>query len=151
MCSSDLARIWSHGFTTTKKLDDVDNVGAYLTAYLGDMDLDEINSGAITFEHALKLRSHQVKEIDYEENGESKKKAYVKGARLYLYPPQFNLYRCSRGIKKPIVSYQSEEMAQKKVSAGTLTYQKTIQLCDADNDFEKTINYRYYNSLRKDK
>lgn len=148
--NDEMARIWGHGFTTTKKLDDVDNVGAYLTAYLGDMDIEEINNGAITIDHAMKLCKHQVKEIEYEENGEHKKKAYVKGARLYLYPPQFNLYRCSRGIKKPIVSYQSEELAQKKVSAATLTYQKTIQLVDAENDFEKTISYRYYNSLRHD-
>lgn len=147
--NDEMARIWGHGFTTTKKLDDVDNVGAYLTAYLGDMDVEEINSGAITLDHAMKLCKHQVKEIEYEENGEQKKKAYIKGARLYLYPPQFNLYRCSRGIKKPIVTYQPEEMAQKKVSAATLTFQKTIQLSDAENDFSKTINYRYYNSIRE--
>ena len=28
---------WKQGFVTVKRLDDVDNVGAYLTAYLGDM------------------------------------------------------------------------------------------------------------------
>lgn len=149
--NEDMARVWGHGFTTTKKLDDVDNVGAYLTAYLGDMDIEEINNDTVTFDQAVKMCKHQVKEIEYEENGEHKKKAYIKGARLYLYPPQFNLYRCSKGIKKPIVTYQPEEMAQKKVSAATLTYQKTIQLSDAENDFEKTINYRYYNSLRTSK
>lgn len=149
--NDEMSRIWGHGFTTTKKLDDVDNVGAYLTAYLGDMDIEEINNGSVSLDQAMKMCKRQVKEIEYEENGEHKKKAYIKGARLYLYPPQFNLYRCSRGIKKPIVSYQPEEMAQKKVSAATLTYQKTIQLIDADNDFEKTINYRYYNSLRTEK
>ena len=32
---------WKQGFVTVKRLDDVDNVGAYLTAYLGDMELSE--------------------------------------------------------------------------------------------------------------
>lgn len=149
--NDDMARIWGHGFTKTKKLDDVDNVGAYLTAYLGDMDIDELNSGAMPLNDLVKLQGHPVKQIEYEEDGVKKTKSYVKGARLFMYPPQFNLYRCSRGIKKPDVCYMPEEMAQKKVSGGSLTFQKTIQLSDVENDFDKTINYRYYNSLRTDK
>lgn len=138
-----------YNYTKIKKLDDVDNVGAYLTAYLGDMEINEFCETGEALKHLGKTLN--IKEVEFEEDGEHKKKSFVKGARLYMYPPQFNLYRCSRGIKKPIVSYQSEEMAQKKVSAATLTYQKSIQLSDAENDFEKTINYRYYNSLRTNK
>jgi len=37
-----LRDIWGHGFVKIKKLDNVDNVGAYLTAYLGDMDITEL-------------------------------------------------------------------------------------------------------------
>lgn len=150
--NDDMARIWGHGYTTTKKLDDVDNVGAYLTAYLGDMELDEFNKG-MTGEMFYKAArgGFDVKKVEYEENGEKKSKAYVKGARLYMYPPQFNLYRCSRGIKKPDICYMSEELAQKKVSADTLTYEKTIQLSDVESGFDKIINYRYYNSLRHKK
>ena len=145
-----IAKTWGHGFVTVKKLDDVDNVGAYLTAYLGDMELDEFNAN-MTGEmcHKAIQGKFDVKEIEYEEDGVKKNKAYVKGARLYMYPPQFNLYRCSRGIKKPEVCYMSEEMAQKKVSGDALTFQKTIQLTDVENDFDKIINYRYYNSKRQ--
>ena len=142
-----MANAWGNGFVTVKKLDDVDNVGAYLTAYLGDMEINEF----CNTKEAIKLvgKKIDVKEVEIEEDGIVKTKQYIKGARLYMYPPQFNLYRCSRGIKKPIITYEPEEMAQKKVSAGTLTYEKTILLSDQENDFEKTISYRYYNKIRK--
>lgn len=137
-----------YDYTKVKRLDQVDNVGAYLTAYLGDMELSEFNAN-LTPEMCSK--TFDVKEVEIEEDGSKKKKAFVKGARLYMYPPKFNLYRCSRGIKKPVIFYDSEVEAQKKVSAATLTFQKTIQLDDLDNNFSKTINYRYYNSLRDEK
>lgn len=66
-----------------------------------------------------------------------------------MYPPKFNIYRQSRGIKKPVVSYETEKEAQKKVSAGTLTFEKTIELSDSDSQFSNTINYRHYNLIRK--
>ena len=132
-----------YNYTYTKPLDDVDNVGAYLTAYMGDMELKEYLDSGLAVHQVGK--TFQVKEIDVE----GKTKKYIKGARLYMYPPQFNLYRCSRGVKKPIVTYQLEGMVQKKVSSAKLTYEKTILLSDKDNDFKKTINYRYYNSIRK--
>lgn len=143
-----MSKVWGNGYVTVKKLDDVDNVGAYLTAYLGDMEMNEF----CNTKEAINLvgKKIDVKEVEIEEDGIVKIKQYIKGARLYMYPPQFNLYRCSRGIKKPIVTYEPEEMAQKKVSAGTLTYEKTILLSDQENDFEKTISYRYYNKIRKE-
>lgn len=142
-----MAEKWGHGFTTTKKLDDVDNVGAYLTAYLGDLDFEECQT-CLDPKDIVHLQGREIKEVEVEIDGEKKSKKFIKGGRLHMYPPQFNLYRCSKGIKKPEVSYMLEELAQKKVSAATLTFQKTIQLNDTENDFEKTINYRYYNRLR---
>lgn len=35
-----LAKIWGHGFVKVKALKDCDNVGAYLTAYLGDLEVE---------------------------------------------------------------------------------------------------------------
>ena len=43
----------------------------------------------------------------------------------------------------------TEKEAQKKVSAGTLTFEKTIELTDSDSQFSNTINYRHYNLIRK--
>lgn len=143
-----MAKTWGHGFTSTKKLDkNIDNLGAYLTAYLGDMELEEavhgVNLSALFDRHG-KCR-YQSREVEIEEDGKKVPKTIIKGLRMILYPPKFNLYRCSRGIKKPIVSYEREIVAQKKISAGTLTFQRTIKLTDPDSDFSNIINYRYYN------
>ena len=138
-----MEKMWGHGYTKTKKLEDVDNVGAYLTAYLGDMDMTEYKN--LSDEEKNQMKIFGIKDVEVD--GVSK--SILKGARLHMYPPKFNLYRCSRGIKKPIVSYQLEEEAQKKVSAATLTFEKTIELTDSDSQFNNTINYRHYNLVRK--
>ncbi len=135
-------------YTKTQKLDDVDNVGAYLTAYMADMELRDAVEHTDVLGRSSGLK---VKEIDVIENGEKVKKSYVKGARLYLYPPKFNIYGCSNGIEEPNIYYDTEKNAQKKVSAGTLTYSKSIQLSDSETNFNKIIDYRYYNSKRQDK
>ena len=133
-------------YTKTQKLDDVDNVGAYLTAYMADMELKDLVENTNVLECSSGFK---VKDVEVLENGEKVKKSYVKGARLYLYPPKFNIYSCSNGIEKPNIYYDIEKNAQKKVSAGTLTYEKSIELIDSENNFNKVINYRYYNSVRK--
>ena len=138
-----IATAWKQGFVTVKKLDDVDNVGAYLTAYLGDMDLDECPINCI---------GKEVKEVEItDENGNKKSKFFIKGARLHLYPPKFNMFRYSRGIKKPSVELMSNQRAEKKVSGATLTFEKTLKLSNGGEtvkEFSTHINYRYYNTKR---
>lgn len=139
--NAELADIWGQGFVTVKKLDDVDNVGAYLTAYLGDLDLSEVESGNVE----PVIGYHEIKVVDItDENGKPLQKKYIKGGRLHMYPPKFNIFRYSRGIKKPIVELMAAEKAEKKVRAGTLTFEKTLKL--TNNEFQTHINYRYYNS-----
>ena len=41
--NATIESLWQQGFTKTQKLNDIDNVGAYLTAYLGDMEFTEQN------------------------------------------------------------------------------------------------------------
>lgn len=137
----DMEIIWGNGWTDTQPMDKRDNLGAYLSAYLGDIFIDEVKD----IKTALNIQGLEIKEVEF--NGE--KKSVIKGGRLHMYPAKFNILRCSRGIKRPEVIYMSEEMAQKKVSSAKLTFEKTIRLSDKDNDFENTINYRYYNSIRK--
>ncbi|MDU4936625.1 MAG: hypothetical protein E6X43_15080, partial [Peptostreptococcaceae bacterium] len=93
-----------------------------------------------------KMRIFGIKEVEIK--GSTEKKSILKGARLHMYPPKFNLYRCSRGIKKPVISYETEIEAQKKVSEGTLTFEKTIEISDNDSQFCNKINYRHYNLIR---
>lgn len=136
---------WKKGFVTVKRLDDVDNVGAYLTAYLGDMELTEAREAGVSVS-ACK----GIKEVEYEdENGTKQTKKYIKGVRLYMYPPKFNLYRKSKGIVEPTVSLVSYETAKEKASSAKLTFSKSIRLCDEESDFQNTLQYEYYNSIRK--
>lgn len=145
-----LSKAWGKGFVTIKKLDDVDNVGAYLTAYLGDLELHEyfeLHPKLKKFENSVTLDS--TKNVEYiDENGQTQTKRFIKGARLYMYPPSFRIFRWSKGIKKPLVSYMTNEQAEKKVSSAKLTYEKTVALSDEEKNFNATLNYRYYNSIK---
>ena len=134
------ASLWGHGFVKIKKLDNVDNVGAYLTAYLGDMELSECDN--------LSLGT-QGKVIEIEENGKRVKKAFIKGARLDLYPANFNMIRYSRGCKKPSVEMMRLKDAEKKVLGATKTFQSAVQLSDAEHDFQSLIVKQQFNKIRK--
>lgn len=137
--NSVLQPMWGNGWTKIKKLDDVDNVGAYLTAYLGDMDMDDM----IELRYIPQGNIHgKIKEVDGE------KKFFVKGARLRYYPANFNMFRCSRGVKRPTVEMVTQNVAKKKVSSAKLTYSKTVELIDNENDFKCIISTKQYNRKR---
>ena len=136
-----IAEIWSHGFTKTTKLDNIDNIGAYLTAYLGDIEYD-----AITHGNEKNYRIKKVIEID--NNNKQQEKKYIKGGRLNLYPPKFNLYRISRGIKKPNKVYMQYSVAKEKIGLNKPTFSKTIKLTDLDNSYTNKITYEHYNTKR---
>lgn len=138
--NDDFKRIWSHGFVKIKKLDNVDNVGAYLTAYLGDMEIDEIDTDQV---------EGKCKIIEIEENGNKVKKAIIKGARLNLYPANFNMLRYSRGCKKPETEMVMQCDAYKKVLGATKTFESALKLTDEASDFETIIIKEQYNRIRK--
>lgn len=133
-------QLWQQGFVTVKKLDDVDNVGAYLTGYLADVPLDEYDG---------EYTDTDIKEAEItQEDGTKAKKKFVKGARLHLYPSGMNFYRCSRGVKRPDVEWTSVKTAKEKVSGATLTYSSAIRLVSDDGEFSNDIKYEYYNGIR---
>lgn len=65
-----------------------------------------------------------------------------------MYPPNFNLYRISRGIKKPVKEYMSYKMAKEKVGSNQPTYSSAIMISDNDNNFTNIIVYESYNTKR---
>lgn len=131
--NEDLSQIWGQGFTKVTKITNVDNVGAYLTAYLCDTELQDGDSVP---------KGCEVKEMTID----GKKKRFVKGARLSMYPPGINLYRISRGIKKPEITLMREEDFQEVVKNCKQTYEKTVLLIFEDENIEPLkIYYRYYN------
>ena len=130
--NSELERIWGHGFTKITALDNVDNVGAYLTVYLSDISLDE----------AVET------DIPVCDNAKSKirnDKKYIKGARLSLYPANCRLYRTSRGIKKPECEWMPPAKAFEKVRHGKLTYEKNVHITDTATGFDTNISTWEYN------
>lgn len=79
--NKNLASAWGQGFVNVKRLKDSDNVGAYLMAYLADIDLNNLNGDFSNKSHDKKI---------------------IKGGRLSLYPIGMQIYRKSRnGIVPP--------------------------------------------------
>lgn len=145
MANDVVANLWKQGFVTVKKLDNVDNVGAYLTAYLGDMELSE----ATLQGREISLCSSSYKDVEFtDENGNKGTKRYIKGARLPMYPPKFNIFRYSRGCKKPVVTYTFYADAKKKACVGAQTFSKGVVIADPDSDYIDTLVYEYYNTSR---
>lgn len=71
-------QLWEHGIIVdVESLEEVDNVGAYLTAYLSNTPEDATANG------------HQVG------------KAVKKGNRLHMYPRGMHVYRASKNCDKP--------------------------------------------------
>lgn len=72
-------QLWEHGIIVdVETLEEVDNVGAYLTAYLSNTpDQEGVNGKAVG-------------------------KAVKKGNRLHMYPRGMHVYRASRNCEKPV-------------------------------------------------
>lgn len=141
--NDDMAKIWRNGFTKTQSLKGIDNVGLYLTAYLGDMELTEALSAGIT-------KGRDIQEVETtDEQGKKQKKAIIKGARLSLYPANFKMYRTSRKIKRPIVFKTTEEKAREIIGNAPQIYEKTISITDEAGEVKNIINYRQYNKAKK--
>lgn len=144
-----LAPLWGQGFTKIKAVHGCDNIGAYFSAYLADMPLEDFQKSDIP-----KVEIFDVKECSVSDEGsEGKTKAFVKGARLHLYPSGMNIYRCSRGVRQPTITKMSNsEYQKKKASAGTLTFSHTSLVISSGSgeksEVENTILHEYYNKKR---
>lgn len=134
--NKDLREFWGQGFVTIKSLKDVDNIGAYLSAYLADVELTEDNVGKMLTKGA-EVTTKLV---------EGKEKRFIKGGRLHMYPPGMNLYRKSKGIVEPERVEMAYGKVKKEVGAATPHFQKSITI--QDGEFENTIQYVQYNTKR---
>lgn len=126
--------MWEQGWVTIHSLKDVDNIGAYLSAYLADVELTEENVGQ-AFKNDGEVK---IKEVEG--------KKYIKGGRLHMYPPGMNLYRKSKGIVEPERVKMRFKDVKKIVGAATPHYGKKITI--QDGEFDNTIQYLQYNKKR---
>lgn len=138
--SDELEAMWGNGYIKIKSLKGVDNIGAYLSAYLADVEVTQ--SEADCFEG-----SPHLKVVEFE----GQKKNIIKGGRLHLYPPGMNLYRHSKGITFPEVQEMEFQEVKKIVGSAVHNYSRTVTIIDDENG-HKVLNqvvYQHYNTKRK--
>lgn len=125
--NSKVATAWGQGFVNVRRLKNSDNVGAYLMAYLTDIDLNNLEGS-----------------FDKEKN-QSKK--IIKGGRLGLYPVHMRIYRTSReGIKQPLKLKDTKENIQKKYKLDGLMpdYYRKFEIIKKEDLEPFEIETEYY-------
>lgn len=134
--------LWEQGFVSVKRLQkDVNNLGAYLTSYLTDIEIPDSSENRNIGE--IKL---------VEEGGKEVPKRIVKGARLHFYPPNFNFYRSSRNCKKPLrrrMKYSSilrKRLGEKVYENTTVIVDKTVDF--NDDKFEENYSGKVINRIK---
>ena len=156
--NSVLWKLWKHGFTKIKAVrTDCDNLGAYFSAYLADMTVEEYEKA---HGHGIDERYTQEKQV-LNDDGTETPKRIVKGARLKLYPVGMQIYRASKGVVRPTSQELTPEQAEKeKASAGTLTFSAAVAVlpdCGSGSGGDDSVNIArsqiisksYYNAKRK--
>ena len=130
--NDEFARIWANGFTKIESLKGsrIRNLASYLTAYLSDVPID-------ASDEALSERGKGHKSV-------------IKGARLMLYPPGMNLYRTSRGIKRPTVETMKRYEAEERLEGAKLLNRKAIAIEEPKEaglkDICQVLAYHYYDN-----
>lgn len=144
-----LWKLWGQGFTKIKFLENCDNIGAYFSAYLGDMPLDDVLQFPVVAQMCSLSGRIEEKEF-FNEQGHVKKKKFVKGGRLFLYPPKMNIVRKTKGIKLPLVERMLYSEAKEKVRSAKQTFSCAYDVVSDDGLVINTICKTYYNSIRED-
>lgn len=139
--NEEMASLWRNGFVNVQATRSVDNVGAYLTAYLADVSTDELyDSNIFSVDH---------NEGIFEKEVEGETKRFVKGGRLSFYPTGVNIYASSKGIVAPERKEMSYSEAKKIARHRTPHYKKSISIADESRDYQNTITYEQYNLKRQ--
>jgi hypothetical protein len=141
MENETVSEIWGNGFVNIRAIRNVTDVGRYLTAYLADMPVDDI--GKIPAE----IKANQIKNVEIKEGDRVVNKAILKGFRLIYYPTNFNLYRISKGVRKPSTMRMTSIEADTMLSDWAMTYQTTYKIVDADRGFDNIVSTMHFNKL----
>lgn len=125
--NSEMYPLWGLGFTKTERLKEVDNIGAYLSAYLSNIEVEQVEEN---------------------ENDKEKSKRYKKGERLKYYPKGMNIYRKSKGIKMPKRLHMTYSEARELIGEDLKpVIRKTVPI--KTDEFENLIIFEEYNTRRK--
>ncbi len=124
----EIRKMWGHGITQTERLKG-DDVGRYYVSYFTNLKIEDM--GKLTPE-------------------QKKQKKYIKGSRLKYYPKNFKFYRCSRGLKKPEITFKS--WGDVKKIYGEPTWQKSYSFYYMDeNNKMQEVNLLHKASFKKKK
>lgn len=155
-----LSEVWGNGFVTIDHIKQTDNVGAYLTAYLTDMSLEEVGICYNTDGNGgLMIDSNQqtnelVKDLMQREGVEGisltktdESKAVVKGGRLSFYPVNMKMYTTTRGICQPDRIEIDYDYAKEiyGLEDNHLTIRRSLKIEDIENDYENILVIEQYN------
>lgn len=138
--NSDIADVWGHGFTKTKSLNkNITNIGAYLTAYLTDIDLSADDAQEILADVTLTPKNSHLKTL--------KGKNFLKGGRIHLYPKNMRIFRHSRGIKQPIIERTDRKTALAYVDEldAELKYQYGFSFYDEATRYGNEVYKEFFN------
>lgn len=125
--NDEVSRLWSQGFVNVRRVKNSDNVGAYLMAYLTDVDIANPDG-------------------DLKKMGQGKPKSVIKGGRLGFYPLHFNLYRASKNCRKPEKIRTTKKKLKEEFSIGNCKpdYFRKLEIRKKDSD-PYEIKVEYYN------
>lgn len=124
---------WKRGFTKTSNLVGVTNIGAYLSAYLCDVEFSDEN----VHDCLVSGEKIEVKEV--------KGKRYIKGGRLKYYPKKFRIYRRSKGILDPEVISGVSRDVKKKIGILGREPDFSKRYDVVNSDFNNIIIYEHFN------
>lgn len=128
--NSVVAQLWGQGFVNVRRLKDSDNIGAYLMAYLTNIDINNLED---------------------KPNSNKASKKIIKGGRLGLYPINMQIYRRSRyGIVNPTKIKGSRKEIKHKYNLDDVDpeYYRSFEIQRSKDDEPFEIETEYY-SIKK--
>ena len=147
--NATLANLWRHGFVSIRQPKKCDNLGAYFSCYLADMPEEQLLT--LSEQEQIKARAMAAADGNIETveklDTEGKNKKILKSARMALYPPGINIYRHSKGVKKPITICTTYGEAKKVLSGSRETYSKTYEIMDNNGNIVNRVWKASFNSL----
>jgi hypothetical protein len=146
--NSWLAEKWGQGFVQIHRLNNVDNVGAYLSAYLADLELTD-DLSLIEVQKACVCGQSVLEKEVIQLDGSKVTKKFIKGGRLFMYPPNVQLYRKSKGILMPDrVDMVYMDVKKAVIGSAKPNYSKGVEMLDDDDKHFNSLIYEQYNLKR---
>lgn len=137
----ELWSLWGHGFVFVRRLNKVDNIGAYLCAYLADLEVPA----------DFDISGFAVEKEVIAEDGSRQTKRFIKGGRCHMYPPGMNIYRHSRDIVMPKTEEMTYSEVKEIVGDCAPDYSCSVTISEDDGKQLNKVIYQNFNLKRNKK